>query len=576
MSPTPESPTRALFRPLRRGEWRLGWLALGLFILAGLPWRLDNLGQTRAAYASLEIAQAGHWGFEHTPGGRDLAADPPLVAWISAALFHLTGGHWEIAWRLPSLVAALAVLAFLWRAGESLWPGWGGTLAAAAFALNLLVPGLATAIGSGMPQTLFVTLIGLLVWRHAGQTWRAGGRRGSLFLGKEGSRGTLPTFSPERWLVFSLLSAALLTRGLSVYALLLPGMVAHTVILRWRAKRQTEVAGPLVQSDLWGGWWHWTFPLLPFLFWLERGMVTVPGFFHQVVLPQLTGGFAGGAPITTPPVTGEPIYYYFARLLALWTPWSVLLLAVRLRGAGVWWSLWRDPRNLWLVCWAAGGLITLTLAPAKNLDRLLPILPPLCLLMVAALRCAEQAGMVRREEAAEGMLPTVANHDEMAAAAPVEIVPADWPRAWSHLTLRVALALATGGALYGAGRAFWEGANAQERFGADARAATVGRRLELVSPLPTTDDEALLVSLRRLEFLTPVQALQLWTTGRVDALVFSAPAVEKSRGLLEPVLPLDHPALAAPAQNGRPGYLLFTRDPNTPPLTVPYRRKKKP
>ena len=100
---------------------------------------------------------------------------PPSRRWSAGcrpAVYGLSGGNWEIAWRLPSLLAAVALVVLLWRAGEQLWPGWGGTLAAAAFGFNVLTPRLAMLVRTDAVLTLWITLLGLIVWRHV----RDGGR----------------------------------------------------------------------------------------------------------------------------------------------------------------------------------------------------------------------------------------------------------------------------------------------------------------------------------------------------------------------------------------------------------------
>ena len=551
------------------------WLIVALFLVRDLPWRLDEYDQAKQAFTSLEMVQAGHWGFQHTPGSKAIATKPPLVGWVSAGLYYLTGGHWDLAWRLPSLVAALILVALLWRAGERLWPGWGGTLAAAAFALNQLTPRLAALVRTDMPLTLWITLLGLIVWRHArddspggmaAKPWSAGITRALPFVKPEHARW-LERLSLDRWAVFFLLVAAMMTKGPVVYAFLLPGMAAYTLILRWRAKK-AGTAG----AGIWGGWWHWTLPLLPFLFWLERGMVTVPGFYQQVVMHEFMGRFTVGEEAVH---HNQPIYFYVVQLLGRWAPWSILLIAVRVRRPWVWWSLWRVPGNLWLVCWAAGGLLTLSLVPSKRVDRIFPVIPPLCLLLVAALRRAEEAGTARRKHGGEGMLPAVSASPADGSEETI-LVPALWPRAWSHFALWIGVALATGGAVYGAGQAYWQRADALSRFGARVLATAGTRRVEVVTSKSQASDETLLVYLRRLELFTPAQGVQLWTTARVEALAFSQPTLESSRGVLELALPLDYPALvgaiAVPGrEHEQTGYTLVMRDPDTPPLTVPLR-----
>ena len=77
-------------------------------------------------------------------------------------------------------------------------------------------------------------------------------------------------------------------------------------------------------AALWGGWWHWTLPLVPFLVWtLLRDVLTVPGFFAEVVGKEFLGRFTVGenAVHHNQPVTG----FTCSNLLKQWLPWDVLL-----------------------------------------------------------------------------------------------------------------------------------------------------------------------------------------------------------------------------------------------------------
>src|SRR5215469_18517967 len=87
-----------------------------LFGIANLPWQLDDYDQAKQAFTSFEMVKDGHWLYQHTPHER-VATKPPLVGWISAALFEVTRS-WEIALRLPSLIAALALALALFRAAN--------------------------------------------------------------------------------------------------------------------------------------------------------------------------------------------------------------------------------------------------------------------------------------------------------------------------------------------------------------------------------------------------------------------------------------------------------------------------
>src|SRR4030095_11361373 len=92
--------TRGLLED-RRTPWVIAALIVVLFAIANLPWQLDDYDQAKQAFTSFEMVKEGHWLYQHTPHER-VATKPPLVGWISAALFAVTRS-WEIAWRLPSL-----------------------------------------------------------------------------------------------------------------------------------------------------------------------------------------------------------------------------------------------------------------------------------------------------------------------------------------------------------------------------------------------------------------------------------------------------------------------------------------
>src|SRR5204862_2729367 len=83
----------------------------------------------------------------------------------------------------------------------------------------------------------------------------------------------------------------------------------------------------------------------------------------------------------------QPIYFYLPHLLHKFLPWSALIIAVTvldLRSRR--WKIrtaFREisPETFWLLCWSLGGLLAMSLIPSKRVDRIFPVLPPLCLLL---------------------------------------------------------------------------------------------------------------------------------------------------------------------------------------------------
>ena len=189
----------------RRTLWVVAALIILLFAIANLPWQLDDYDQAKQAFTSFEMVKEGHWLYQHTPHER-IATKPPLVGWFSAALFAVTRS-WEIAWRLPSLVAALALALVLFRAAKDAYGKVAAVIAVGAFGLNLLSPRLATLVRTDMPLALVIFLIGLLIWQKI--------------------RGEDEWKLRDQTYVFVLLTAAMLIKGPIVYAFLLPGIALN-------------------------------------------------------------------------------------------------------------------------------------------------------------------------------------------------------------------------------------------------------------------------------------------------------------------------------------------------------------
>src|SRR6059058_5437626 len=168
-----------------RAVWAVAAVSFLLFLIGNLPWQLDDYDQAKQAYTSFEMIKEGRWFYQQTPH-EGVATKPPLVGWVSAGLFAVTRS-WEVSWRLPSLLAAIALSILLFHAAHSmhglhatrLAPGRGedegegsssygaiaGLIALSAFGLNLLSPRLATLVRTDMPLAFVIFLTGLLIWQ---------------------------------------------------------------------------------------------------------------------------------------------------------------------------------------------------------------------------------------------------------------------------------------------------------------------------------------------------------------------------------------------------------------------------
>ena len=473
----------------RRTLWVIAVLIVLLFATANLPWQLDDYDQAKQAFTSFEMVKEGHWLYQHTPHER-VATKPPLVGWISAALFEVTRS-WEIAWRLPSILAALAIAIVLFREAKCAYGSIAALIALGAFGFNLLSPRLATLVRTDMPLALVIFLIGLLIWRKIrnGTKWK----------------------SRERAYVFVLLTAAMLIKGPIVYAFLLPGIA----LFQMRAFKERRLGQPSTPCEMlraaqsaWPGppqdgfaaanWWPWIASLAIFLVWVIGGIRFQPGFYQEVVMREFAGRF--GETIHRP----QPLFFYFPHLLHKFAPWSALMIAIAI--VDLRFRNWRfrsvfremSPETFWLVCWSIGGLIVMSLIPSKRVDRIFPVIPPLCLLLAAQIAprnsCSHGPG-------GRSSRLHVTNEKFGIVALTFAIVFTGGYTGWKVIT------------------GYRGHRDALVVFGRNVRheAEALHWRYEAVS----AKDEGLLLYLRKTRFIEPQRAVREWNNRTLDALVAS-------------------------------------------------------
>jgi len=438
--------------------WALAALVLVLFSVTNLPWELDGYDQAKQAWTSYEMVTEGHWFYQRTSDDQGLATKPPLTGWISAAIFTMTRS-WDVAWRLPSLLCAALIAFALFRSASRAYGNVAGLIGFAGFGFNLLSPRLATLVRSDMPLALVIFLIGLLIWEkiRTGEPWR----------------------TQDRWLMFVLLTSGMLIKGPIVYAFLLPGMVVY----QWRVRKTN---GP----GAWCGWWPWFASLAIFLIWVIAGWLRVPRFYELVIVREFLARFGE---VGTHVHRSQSFFFYLAHLLHKFFPWSAVLIGlaiVDLRSRR--WSFRAafqemSPQTLWLICWSIGGLVLMSLIPSKRVDRIFPVIPPLCLLV------AVQAAPFLSDEK------------------------------YRARNLRWATAILTLAVLFSAGYAasrvvsgYRDQRDALSIFGHSVReeAAKNHWRYEAVGK----SDEGLPLYLTRPHFLPADRAVAEWNTGKIDAL----------------------------------------------------------
>ena len=148
-----------------------------------------------------------------------VAQKPPFFGWVSTISYELTR-WWDLAWRLPSLLSALAISILLLRAASLAYGRTAGLISLGAFGFNLLSARLATLVATDMLLALSIFLAGLLIWQkiRSGNAWN----------------------SRDRWWFFGLLTMSLFIKGPVVYAFLLLGIAAFA----WRKRSDKVTSAP--------------------------------------------------------------------------------------------------------------------------------------------------------------------------------------------------------------------------------------------------------------------------------------------------------------------------------------------
>ena len=479
-----------------RTAWALAALMLVLFSLTNLPWQLDDYDQAKQAWTSYEMVTEGHWFYQRTSDDQGLATKPPLTGWMSAVIFLVTRS-WDLAWRLPPLICAALIAFVLFRSASRAYGNAAGLIAFSAFGFNLLSARLTTLVRSDMPLAAVIFLIGLFIWERI--------------------RSQQPWSTRDRLIMFAFLTAGMLIKGPIIYAFLLAGIVVHQFVFRKTAN-----------ANAWFGWWPWLASLAIFLVWVIAGCLWMPRFYELVVVREFLARFGE---VGTHVHRAQSFFFYVPHLLHKFFPWSALMIAlaiVDLRAHR--WSFRAvfkeiSPQTFWLICWSIGGLLLMSLIPSKRVDRIFPVIPPLCLLVAAQI-----ARLVRDEHRARNVR-------------------------WVAAILLIAVLFTTG---YAASRiisGYRDHRDALSIFGRRVReeAAKHNWRYEAVG----STDEGLPLYLMRPHFLKPEVAVAKWNNGEIDALAVPAnQTLDFMRAMPHATRRIES---AARKHLRRPNYVLLTR-----------------
>lgn len=343
-----------------RARWQMPVLLVlaALSLLAGLGLREPMpADEPRFALSARTMVETGDWLFPRR-GSELYAEKPPTFMWTQAASYLLVR-NWNVAFLLPSLIAALATL---WLSGDLARRLWGPRAARYAVLGLFVCIQFGLQAKKGQVDMVLVGMTTLSLWALL--------------------RYLLET--PRPWLLaLGTFAAGLgtVTKGVGFLPLL--------VFLPWLWARAASPRGLPPHRGLHAlaglagfvlGTGTWLAPMLHAV--ASSSDAALHAYAQEMLFRQTSERYANAWHHV------KPWWYYLQTMLTLWLPGA--LLAPWLLPA--WWRRLRrgDARYILLLGWALLALVFFTLSPGKREVYIFPILPALCVaaapLMPALLR----------------------------------------------------------------------------------------------------------------------------------------------------------------------------------------------
>ena len=342
----------------KRQTWLLSLLVIAA-LLAGLGLREPMpADEPRFVLAAKAMVETGQWLFPHR--GIELYAEkPPIFMWLQAASYLLVRS-WDVAFLLPSLLAALLTL---WLTGDLARRLWGRRTAHYAMLGLFVCLQFVLQAKRAQIDMVLVGMTTLSLWALV-----------RYLLEK-----------PSPWLLMLGTFAAGLgtvTKGVGFLPLLvfLPWLWVrwkspHTLPSHRGAHVLAGIAGFLLGIGIW---------LVPMLATVVASSDPALHTYAREMLFKQTGTRYANAWHHV-----KPAWYYLQSMLTLWLPG--VLLAPWLLPA--WWRRLRraDPRYALLLGWALLVLVFFSASPGKREVYIFPMLPALAVAAAPLL-----AGLLRR------------------------------------------------------------------------------------------------------------------------------------------------------------------------------------
>ncbi|MET0151737.1 MAG: glycosyltransferase family 39 protein [Candidatus Binatia bacterium] len=325
----------------------LALAALALY-LPGIGDR-DFVGDDEALDAGVvaEMYRTGDWLFPEF-NGEYLPPKPPLYYWAGAVAAKLHGRADEWSSRLPSAVAGAAMVGMTVAATTPVTGLGPAALGGAMLATMPVVFGQARVARCDMLLALIVSACLFLVMPARGR----------------------PIAPAERWLFWSLLGLAAITKGAAGVGLVVIVILANAAAERDASMLRALADRAIIAFVVLGAGWY----ALATFHWGHR-------FVDEQILGENLRRLVGGEGISDKGASVKPLAerltYYLRHLFPLALPWSVLLpaaLFAACRGSA------EMKGSRFFVVWLVAGLAFFTAVLRKSPYYLLPLAPPMALL----------------------------------------------------------------------------------------------------------------------------------------------------------------------------------------------------
>ena len=335
------------------------WIIVLVFALVAAirilgPSDLFQGDQAKQADYVIDIVVRGNWLIQHHED-TIMASKPPLYNWLAAPLMIASGSFSEILLKLPSRVAGLLVLLIVWDFTRKILNPRVGLLAAIFLATNYMFTKQMYFARTDMLVTLFITAQFWAVFRWTQSTKK------------------------RAWLAVLWISAAFGILAKGPIAVIIPHL---GLSLWWLWMRSWRFHYKKLEL-----WWGIPIAILPAAIWAMAiyhygGPEVFADVYDRLITTETLSRFDAAAH----PGETRSFFYYIFPLIARTLPWSVLtLIAFRYVP---WRSFRRKSAACWdqysgvilAICWLLSTLLFMSVFPSKRIVRVLPAVPPLCIL----------------------------------------------------------------------------------------------------------------------------------------------------------------------------------------------------